>query len=315
MLTVLTTAVLALASVVSARSVPYYFNGRVRFDYSTTVEVPRVRTVSQDFIKGSLRDMNYMRWVYITREGYEYEGTLAEVQELLGSEVLIETVNEAYRSHYYKRSIFGSDDRVQVTDTEVSPYSAIGKLDNGCTGTFIASKTVLTAGHCVYNSNRRQWYNRLNIHRKKSCDPDNGVEHTWNKALTTEGWWSHGLLQYDFALVFYGEESPVFMAFDYNDALESNDTMIVGYPSDKASSCQWKCEGQLKKTWVYLLGYYCDTYYGMNGGPIIIDNNGTGVVYGINARGRLSTLAYNTGPRITSDRFTLITTWINNNNN
>ena len=318
MLTVFATAVLALASVVSARSVPYYFNGRVRFDHSTTVEVPRGRTVSQDFIEGSLQDMNYMRWVYITREGYEYEGTLAEVQELLGSEALVRAVNEAHRSHYYnyngQHTIFGRDDRAQVNDTKVSPYNAIGKLANGCTGTFIASKTVFTAGHCVYNVGQQKWYSQLNIHRNKSCDPDNGVEYTWNKALCAEGWRGNSLIQYDFALIFYDEESIVYMPFGYNDALESNDIMIVGYPSDKASSCQWKCEAPLKETWLYLLGYYCDTYYGMNGGPIIIENNGTDVIYGVHARGRLSTLAYNTGPRITGDRFTLITTWINENN-
>ena len=86
MLTIFTTIVLALGCVVSARSVPYYFNGRVKFDHSITIEVPEARPVSQDYAEGSLQDMDHMRWVYVTREGYEYEGTLAEVQELLGSE-------------------------------------------------------------------------------------------------------------------------------------------------------------------------------------------------------------------------------------
>ena len=316
MLTALATAVLALASIISAKSMPYYFNGRVRFDHSTTVEVPRGRTVSQDFTEGSLQDMDYLRWVYITREGYEYEGTLAEVQELLGSEALVKNlINEAYSSNYYQRTIFGNDDRVQVTDTEVSPYSAIGKLANSCTGTFIASETVLTAGHCVYNINQRKWYNQLDIYRKKNCDPDNGMEHTWRRALVLVGWKDHGLQGYNFGAVLYNEESSVFMSFGYNDALESNDIMIVGYPSDKGGNCQWKCEDSLRKTWDHLLGYYCDTYYGMSGGPIIIDNDGTDVVYGVHARGRLSTLAYNTGPRITSSKFTVINSWIDTYNN
>ena len=316
MLTLLATAVLALASVVSARSTPYYFNGRVRFDHSIIAEVPQARVMSQDFVKGSLQDLDYLRWVYVTREGYEYEGTLAEVQGLLGSEALVKAanINEAYSG--FQHTVFDNDDRIEVTDTTVSPYSAIGKLANGCTGTFIASKTVLTAGHCVYNINTREWYSNLNIKRKKDCDPDEGVEHTWNKALAPVGWTNNGWKGYDFAVVFYDEESSVFMAFGYNDALAENSAMmIVGYPSDKTGSCQWKCEDPLKETWSHLLGYQCDTYHGMNGGPIILDNNdGTSVIYGVHTRDRTSTLAYNTGPRITSSKFTLITSWINENN-
>ena len=317
MLTVLATAVLALASVVSARSVPYYFNGRVRFDYSTTVEVPRGRTVSQDFTEGSLQDMDYLRWVYVTREGYEYEGTLAEVQKLLGSEALVKTVNAAYRSQYrHQHTTLNSDidDRVQVNDTKVSPYNAIGKLGNGCTGTFIASETVLTAGQCVYNFNQRSWYNNLDIHRNKSCDPDSGVEHTWRGAMALAGWKNYGLQGYNFGVVFYNEESPVFMSFGYNDTLESNPIMIVGYPSDDSDHCQWKCEDQLRQIWDHLLGYSCDTSYGMNGGPIIIDNNGTNVIYGVHARNAVSALNYNTGPRITSSKFNIINGWIDEHN-
>ena len=305
---------LALASVVSARSVPYYFNGHVAFDHSAIAEVPQARTISQDFTEGSLQDMDYLRWVYVTREGYEYEGTLAEVQEHLGHQELTKVV-EAHKNHLSQRSIFGNDSRVQVTDTEVSPYSAIGKLDNGCTGTFIASKTVLTAGHCVYNINTRKWYSNLNIRRKKDCDPDEGVEHTWNKALAPVGWENHGWKAYDFAVIFYDEESPVYMPFGYNNNLDLDNAMIVGYPSDKTDSCQWKCEDPLKKIWNLVLGYRCDTYHGMDGGPIIMeDDDGESVIYGIHAYDRTATLNYNTGPRITSSRHTLITNWINKNN-
>ena len=310
----LTVVILALVSVVSARSVPYYFNGHVAFDHSATAEVPQARAVSQDFTEGSLQDMDYLRWVYVTREGYEYEGTLAEVQQHLGHKELTKVI-EAHKNHRSQRTIFDTDDRIEVADTEVSPYDAIGKLANGCTGTFIASKTVLTAGHCVYNIHTRLWYSNLNIQRKNDCNPDEGVEHTWNKALVAVGWHNNGWEAYDFAVVFYNEESPDIMPFGYNDDLGLDNAMIVGYPSDKTGSCQWKCEDPLKVTWDLLLGYHCDTYHGMNGGPIIMDNNaGTKVIYGVHTRDRTITVPYNTGPRITSSRFTLITSWIDENN-
>ena len=229
-------------------------------------------------------------------------------------EVHAKVINGAYRSYHYQHTIFNDDDRTEVTDTTISPHNAIGKLDNGCTGTFIASKTVLTAGHCVYNINTQQWYSNLNISRKKDCDPDEGVEHTWNLALAPAGWKDYGGEAYNFAVIFYDEESPVFMPFGYNDDLDLDDAMIVGYPSDKTDSCQWKCEDPLKQIWNLVLGYHCDTYHGMDGGPIIMDNNGTSVVYGIHTKDRTATLPYNIGPRITGTRFTLINSWIDENN-
>ncbi|KAG2789069.1 hypothetical protein PC116_g15250 [Phytophthora cactorum] len=52
-------------------------------------------------------------------------------------------------------SIFGSDDRQQVTDPSTYPYSAVGLLqwnDITCTATLVASNIVLTAAECVLDS-------------------------------------------------------------------------------------------------------------------------------------------------------------------
>ena len=322
MLTTLVTVVLPVLTIghgVAARSIPkyeYMVDDEVEFDDSTEVEIPELRDVLQNFTEDSMEGMDYLRWTYVTIDGYEYEGTLDEIKERLRNRkyIFFEAVNEAYRNHRYQRTVFSNDDRIEVNDTEVLPHSAIGKLANGCTGTFIASNSVLTAGHCVYNINTRQWYNGLNIQRKKNCNPDDGVQHIWNTALTTIGWKSHGWRSYDFAVIFYDKASPVFMDFDYNDTLGLDDATIVGYPSDKTGSCQWKCEDPLKMIWNLALGYHCDTYYGMNGGPIMINNNGTNVIYGIHTRDRVATLAYNVGPRITNDRFILINSWIDIHN-
>ncbi|ETK75934.1 hypothetical protein L915_17551 [Phytophthora nicotianae] len=54
-----------------------------------------------------------------------------------------------------KLSIFGTDDRQQVTDPTTYPYSAVGLLqwnDVTCTATLVASNIVLTAAECVLDS-------------------------------------------------------------------------------------------------------------------------------------------------------------------
>jgi protease YdgD len=48
------------------------------------------------------------------------------------------------------KNIFGSDDRQPITATQ-SPWSAIGRLSNGCTATLIDTRLILTAAHCVFN--------------------------------------------------------------------------------------------------------------------------------------------------------------------
>jgi V8-like Glu-specific endopeptidase len=48
-------------------------------------------------------------------------------------------------------NVFGEDDR-EVVDATSYPYSAIGRLDSGCTGALISPTLVLTAAHCVIQS-------------------------------------------------------------------------------------------------------------------------------------------------------------------
>ena len=61
--------------------------------------------------------------------------------------------------------MFGSDDRIQIANTKIYPFSAIGYLESkdlkgdyeSCSATLIGPTTVLTAAHCLYNHEAGGW--------------------------------------------------------------------------------------------------------------------------------------------------------------
>lgn len=79
-------------------------------------------------------------------------------------------------------NIFGPDNREDVTSSAM-PWSTIGRVDSGCTGTLVGRRLVLTASHCVYDKSASDIRSDLLEFQPNRIDGANNrstyIEHVW----------------------------------------------------------------------------------------------------------------------------------------
>ncbi len=259
---------------------------KITFDHGTNVDTEgRVNDNFEDkgvkYAAGSYQDKVYSQWYVVTNDGLEYDGDTDELNtifELANKQNLPSTsdvipdsmLNElnTMGTIQYAQSSVPPDSRELISKTDQYPYSVIGRLDAGCTGTLIGPNHVLTAGHCVYEFEKKMWFKNLDFHRGKNCNPNKGELYSWKLAITVKGWKDYGYPSYDYAIIVVSKTSPQWMTFGWSNSLHKAKTQVVGYPSDKEDMCMWESSCTIGQEWNDLLGYKCDTARGMSGGPV-----------------------------------------------
>ena len=279
----------------------------------------------------------------VTKDGYEYTGSLEEVENLFYTKEDKDDENEELPTHSHdksqdekmpshphdisqdedvlthanndfrkvledsledlaeKRSVIGTDQRQKQVPNSF-PYTAIGRVALGCTGTFIAPKTVLTAGHCVYG--RSGWYSRLDVYRAKDCDPDQGTKHTWNVAVTLAAWINDRIPENDIGWIIVDTPSLVSMSFTFmTPPVTSTTIFIYGYPADLPTTrrpdwCLYGTNCPLAIVESKRLKYTCDTYGGNSGSGVYYNRNGRYTIIGVHAYGVYQ--GTNSGTRMTT---------------
>lgn len=208
-------------------------------------------------------------------------------------------------------TIFGSDDRIKVTDTSSTPHSAIAHLVGDRNGSYqgtawmISANAAVTAAHCVYDYTSGSYMQNGKVYPGKK----GGFlfSNPYGSAKIKEIHISSNYIQngstssrYDWAVIVLDEnigDKSGYLGFKFVPrSMTGMSVTVCGYPwEDK--NYQYKMTGNISDCDDYFILYNMDTSEGQSGGPIYSDTN---EVVGMIIEGDTS---HNIGIRIYSQLF------------
>lgn len=251
---------------------------------------------------------------------------------LLAMATLLAFANMGYAENIHPFTIFKPDERVKITDTTESPYSAVCNLtitwSNGSvtygTGFLISSTRVATVAHCMYNRSNGATATSIIVapgdtvtghpYGRKTVTGSSNFKYPAQYAdpeTTNPTAYDYGVIKLSSA--FSGSPATLSLDKSYSTSEFSNmNATLLGY--DYLSADLYECTGKISYANSTRLFHKMDTVSGMSGSPIL-DSSGDVVginAYGISGQSPPSTVEedynnYNRATRITSTVYNFLT--------
>lgn len=211
-------------------------------------------------------------------------------------------------------SVIGPDDRVQIANTGDYPWRAQAALAMTAadgsrwigSGTFIAPRTVLTAGHCVHVkgsgvAGRDGWMRSIQVMPGRNGAALPFGSQTSGTFRSVTGWTTSGNQEYDYGVIILPAtfNNGWFGFVNLSDAdLLATTANIAGYPGDKPAGTMWYHARKVASIGPRKVHYDVDTAGGQSGSGVYRFANNERHVIGVHAYGGSTT---NSGTRINGE--------------
>lgn len=222
-------------------------------------------------------------------------------------------------------SIIGADNRVRITPTTAYPWRAVAHLriswpngqTGGCSGAFVGPHTVLTAGHCLYQSGKGGWALNVVVTPGKdgATNPYGTVTVGRAGMRSVTGWTNGENWRYDYGALVLPTNLGNTVGW-FGLAVIGNPNGVIanlsGYPGDKTYGTQWYASGTVTGHDDTTVRYTTDMASGHSGSGVYRLLNGQRHIFGVNTyHDSRNPAVENFGRRINQAAFNNYVAWIN----
>lgn len=194
------------------------------------------------------------------------------------TDVLTDAVPASQKQRSRQRrsiSVFGADQRLRIHSQYVEqyPFSAVVRLENGCTGTLIWHQHVLTAAHCVHNHSHYE--PPVEKMRVGFLNGDGSFD--WvrvSEVHVPPSWLKNKSLKYfnhDYAVIKLAQpHQRKWLPFGAPKVREERLIQFAGYPSDKKPDQMWYSICPVVQSHKHVFVNRCDAAPGMSGSGVYV---------------------------------------------